>query len=104
MVLTLAKAGTFYTVPHVVLTPHHKIISLRLLDCHFATVRKGNLNICYANGLGWSCPLKGVVIHRLRTAALEPIWSLISDGSSAFIFCAFIRAVDISLIVEYRRS
>jgi hypothetical protein len=41
----------FNTGPHVVLTPHHKIISLLLHNWNFATVLNHNVNIWYAENL-----------------------------------------------------
>lgn len=48
------------TVPHVVVTPNHKTISLLLHSCNFTTVVNHNVNTWYA----------GCVTHRLRTKVL----------------------------------
>jgi hypothetical protein len=39
------------TVPHVVITPNHKVISLLLYNCNFATLVNCNINIWYVEYL-----------------------------------------------------
>ena len=68
MVLNLPNAVTlFNTVPHAVVTPNHKIISLLLHNCNFVTVRNRDKKylICY--------PSLGVVTHKLRTTAAQHV-------------------------------
>lgn len=43
----------FNTVPHGVVTPDHKIISLLLYNCKFATVMNHNINISDMQGIGY---------------------------------------------------
>ena len=52
------------TVPHVVVTPSHKIISLLLHNHNFVTVMDCNVNIDYLT-------LWRVAPYRLRTSGLE---------------------------------
>ena len=42
---TFLMPWTFNTVPHVVVTPNHVIISLSLHNCNFAIVMNRNVNI-----------------------------------------------------------
>ena len=68
----------FNTVPHVVVTPSHKIISLLLYNCNFATARNYHENIwCAGYPIGNSCEgqdlqvenhtaLEHTVVSRLR--------------------------------------
>ena len=42
--LNLPNAATLNSVPHAVVTPNHKIISLLLRNCDFATVMKRDVN------------------------------------------------------------
>ena len=48
----------FNRAPHVVVTPNHKIISLLLHNCSFATVMNHNVNIWYAGYLIYDPPPK----------------------------------------------
>lgn len=48
---TFLTLRPFNTVPHVVMTPNHKIISLLLHSTNFATVMNCNVNIC---AFSWS--------------------------------------------------
>ena len=50
------------TLPHVVVTPDHKKISLPLYNCEFAAVMNRNINIWYVTLL--------LENHRLRTIDL----------------------------------
>jgi hypothetical protein len=43
--LSLPNAVTFNTVPHVVVTPNHKVIMLLLHNCNFATIMNHHVNI-----------------------------------------------------------
>ena len=58
------------TVSHVVVNPNHKIISLLLHNCNFATVVNHNVNILYAGYLICNSP-KVVMVHRLRITVLD---------------------------------
>ena len=42
----------FNTVPHVVVTPNHTIISLLLRNCNFVTMMNYNANIKYMVTVG----------------------------------------------------
>jgi hypothetical protein len=65
---TFLMLRPFNTVPHVVVTPSHKTISLLLLNWNFATVMNHNINGWYTGYLIQNP--KGVVAHRLRTTAV----------------------------------
>jgi hypothetical protein len=41
----MPRLRLFNTVPHVVVTPSHKIVSLTLYNCNFATVINHTTNI-----------------------------------------------------------
>ena len=60
----------FDAVPHVVVTPNYKIISLLLHNCDFATAINCNVNIRYAGYLAMRATPVGVVSHWLRTTTL----------------------------------
>lgn len=49
------KLQPLNTVPHVVVTLNHKIISLPLLNCNSAIVMNCNVNICFLMVLGDPC-------------------------------------------------
>jgi hypothetical protein len=49
-------------IPHVVVTPNHKIISLIHHTSNVTTVMNHNINTCRIS--------KGIVTHRLRTVVL----------------------------------
>jgi hypothetical protein len=73
---TFLMLRPFDTVPHAVVTPNHKIISLKLHNCNFAAVMNQNVNICFLTVLGDRCerviwPSKGVSTHRLWTTLLN---------------------------------
>lgn len=51
MVPNLPNGSTLNTVPHGVVTPDHKIISLLLYNCNFATVMNHNINISDMQGI-----------------------------------------------------
>lgn len=44
VVLDLPNAALFNTAPHAVATPNHKVFSLRLHNCSFATVMNRSEN------------------------------------------------------------
>jgi hypothetical protein len=46
-------------VPHVVLTPNHKIILLLLHNCKFATVVNDNRYLCYNSDIYPICDPEG---------------------------------------------
>jgi hypothetical protein len=58
----------FNTVLHVVI-PNHKLFSLLLHSCNFATVVSHNVNNLIIQEIGSVNPV-GVETHRLKTAAL----------------------------------
>lgn len=61
---------------HVLVTSNHTFILLLLSYCNFATVMTDNINMIYRISDMW--PQKGVVIYRLKTAALSQLngWNL----------------------------
>jgi hypothetical protein len=69
VVLHLPSAVTFDTVPHVVLTPSHRISSLLLHNCNVAAVMNCNVNTWYA-GISYVIP-NVVTAHRVRTTGLS---------------------------------
>ena len=48
---TFLMLRPFNTVPHVVVTPNHNIISILLHSCHFATVINRSVNVQYSGYL-----------------------------------------------------
>lgn len=54
----------FNTVPHIVVTANHKIISLLFQNINFAIIVNCNVDI-------WFVTLQGAVTHRWRTLGLE---------------------------------
>jgi hypothetical protein len=70
----------FNTVLHVIMTPGHKIITLLLQNCNFATVMNQDVNVWNAGHLICN-PYERV--HRLRTPALEDLsWQTSSMGNT----------------------
>ena len=73
---TFLMLQPFNTVPHVVVTHSHKIISLPLHNCNFATVVSCHVDICVYRG-SYVTSVKGLLnylqrveTHRLRNSAL----------------------------------
>lgn len=50
---TFPMPHLFKTVPHVVVTSNHEIISLLLHNCNFTTLMNHNVNIWYVTPGGW---------------------------------------------------
>ena len=61
----------FNTVPHVVVTPNHKIILLRLYNCNFASGMNHKVTIENAGYPVYD--FKGVSNHRLRAPSIEEV-------------------------------
>lgn len=62
------KQRLFNTAPPAVVTPSHKIISVLLYNCNFATIIHCKVNVSWRQRLA-----KGVSTHRLRTTALSDL-------------------------------
>ena len=70
---TFLKVQPFNTVPHVVMTPNHQIISVLLHKYNFATIMNCYIDIWYVGYLIYDP--KRVATHRLRITDLEtPLW------------------------------
>ena len=67
----------FTLVPHIVVTPNYKIISLLLHNCNFSTVMYHDVEIWYAGYLMGHSTLQGVETHRLRTMVLKALRHLV---------------------------
>jgi hypothetical protein len=68
-VLTFQMLWPFNTVPHVMVTPKHKVTSLLLHNCNFAAVMSRKVNTWYLGYLIFNS--KGVTTHRLKTTSVE---------------------------------
>jgi hypothetical protein len=82
-----------------VVTPNHKMISLLLYDCNFATVTNCNINIISVGYLIFD-PQNCVTTYRLRTAVLE--FQDQSMNQHVFLFTTEKRNPYLSVISSWR--